>query len=421
MPPARTPGGKNETIKGTAMVATERRKDKSTNAWADHADELASWAWQHMVNRTDVWGGYMPLNKRDKGKTTTRPAKAKRGKVLLTQVILAGHFRATKPEHVVGLHTTSPENTSRWGTAEIDWHDENSDAPAVNRAAAIGWYDKLVSYGFHPVLTDSNGRGGFHLDIIFAEPIPTARIFGFLRWLVSDHTVHGLPEPPETFPKQPRVDEHTPYGNWVRLPGLHHTRSYWSKVYNGHEFIEGAGAVEFILSLQGDPPTLITESMVMAPDEPSKPTPSTSNRQTSYGTDREKIVKRAGLTSPSVIRLSLASAAMTRPSTSPASWWLISVCQSTKRCRSWRNTTKGVNHSGLKASYCTSCKAPKNSLESAANWSTVIRLMNGTRQEHPAPVNTCPTPRMAGRTTTARTVAASTTSTATLRTRSRYT
>src|SRR5262245_24468203 len=122
-------------------------------AFHRRAEDLAAWAWAWFVNRTDVWGGYRPLEERGKqyrrrdgtvgklGASTTRPAPSARGRVALTPEVLVRHFRAGGPEDVVGLHTTGPENTSKWGTVEVDWHGPDGAAPQANWAAARGWYD----------------------------------------------------------------------------------------------------------------------------------------------------------------------------------------------------------------------------------------------------------------------------------------
>jgi hypothetical protein len=228
-------------------------------AWAAHADELASWAGTRLINRRDVWGGYWSaVDEAGEPHTqqTTHPRKADRGRVLLAPEILARHFAATATRHVVGLHTTSPDNTSRWGAVDIDKHGEGGNDPAANLAAALAWYDRLRGLGFAPLLSDSNGRGGFHLLTVFSEPVPTPRVFAFGRWLVRDHAQHGLPVRPEIFPKQARVDPGR-FGNWLRLPGRHHTREHWSRVWDGACWLEGEPAVEHILALVPSPGSLI--------------------------------------------------------------------------------------------------------------------------------------------------------------------
>jgi hypothetical protein len=234
-------------------------------AWAARADELAAWTEDHHVTRRDVWGAYLPLDKRGKeldqadgtkfksDGPITLPGKAKRGTVFLTTDILAGHYRATRPEHIVGLHTTSPANLCKWGALEIDWHGPTSTAPAVNEAAALAWYNKARGLGFSPLLTDSNGKGGYHLRFFLSELTPASVVRSFLLWFTKDHQEHGLPSRPELFPKQDRIGEGK-CGNWLRLPGLHHTRQVWATVWDGGAWVAGEEAVARILTITGSPP-----------------------------------------------------------------------------------------------------------------------------------------------------------------------
>lgn len=242
-------------------------------AWSASADELASWAWSRLVNRVDIWGGYNPVADREKvctrrdgttfvlGATCTRPPKGRRGVVALTPEVLRRHFRGERPEHVIGLHTTSPDSLSRWGTVELDCHGEGGNSPGANLRAALAWHEALTARGFRPLLWDSNGAGGYHLDVILAAPVPTPRLFWFLRELAADHARHGLPKRPETFPKQPAVNPDANgrghYGNWVRVVGRHHTRAHWARVWDGSAWLAGADAVDFVLALAGDPAELV--------------------------------------------------------------------------------------------------------------------------------------------------------------------
>ena len=240
----------------------------TARAWGAVASDLAHWAWARLVNRTDVWGGYIATSDREKivaqpdgttgplGATMTRPAKAKRGQLILTLEVLERHFRATAGQHVIGLHTTSPENTCRWGAVEVDHHGESSTPAETNFRAAIAWYVRLRDLGFRPLLTDSNGKGGFHLLTIFSAPTPSATVYDFLRWLSKDHATHGLSNRPETYPKQ-RMIAPGRFGNWLRVPGRHHTREHWSRVWNGTGWLEGTAAVDYILAVHGDVPSLI--------------------------------------------------------------------------------------------------------------------------------------------------------------------
>jgi hypothetical protein len=253
-------------------------------AWRARSADLASWAWARLVNRTDAWGGYRPPAEvgaaytRPDGKTgkygsqTTRPAPSRRGRELLTADVLARHFAGRRREDLVGLHSTSPENTSRWGALDIDWHGPSSTAPAVNLRAALAWYGDLAGRRFRPLLADSNGAGGFHLWVIFSEPIPTPRVHAFLKDLAADHDRYGLGRAPEVFPKQSLIRPGG-FGNWFRLPGRHHTRrDHWSRVWDGGSWQEGRRAVEHVLALAGDPPDLVPEVPARETPRQARPT-----------------------------------------------------------------------------------------------------------------------------------------------------
>jgi hypothetical protein len=260
-------------------MSKSRTGGNGSRAWAERSAELARWAlaW---VNRVDVWGGHRPLHERGRRYTrpdgstgvlntrTTRPVPSKRRQVFLTEAVLAWHFKATCPNDVVGLHSTGPENLSRWGAVDVDWHGPTSTSPEINLRAALGWYGKLRGLGFTPLLTDSNGQGGFHLRVLFAEPVATPMMYAFMRWLVADHAPHGLPTPPETFPKQAALKDTNRYGNWLRLPGRHHTREHWSRVWDGNRWLTGADAVAYLLTLTGDSPALIPADITVPEPQP---------------------------------------------------------------------------------------------------------------------------------------------------------
>jgi putative DNA primase/helicase len=241
-------------------IVRHRPSSSAAAAWRARAEDLARWAKDRLVNRTDVWGTYRPLDRRQQGNSWTAPAKSIRGQVFLTQDVLVRHFRGDRPEEVVGLHTTSPANTSLWGAVEVDRHGDGGNDAEANLASVLAWYRCLTEMGFRPLLTDSNGVGGYHLRALCSEPVPTPRVFAFLRWLTADHVRHGLPARPETFPKQPTVaapGRNGQYGNWLRLPGRHHSREHWSRVWDGSRWLKGEAAVAFIVSLTGDAPELI--------------------------------------------------------------------------------------------------------------------------------------------------------------------
>ena len=48
----------------------------------------------------------------------------------------------------------------------------------------------------------------------------------------------------------------TPYGNWIRLPGKHHKRHHWSRIYDlkTGRWLEGEDAVQYLVAVAGDDP-----------------------------------------------------------------------------------------------------------------------------------------------------------------------
>src|SRR5262249_13836700 len=93
---------------------------------------------------------------------------------------------------------------------------------------------------------------------LLAEPIDAARLYHFLRRLIADHRRVRLDKPPESFPKQPDVRKCSKgLGNWIRLPGRHHKRDFWSEIWDGAGRLAGDAALDFILSWHGDDPALV--------------------------------------------------------------------------------------------------------------------------------------------------------------------
>jgi hypothetical protein len=246
--------------------------------WRSRAEELTLWTEAHLVNRRDVWGGYTHLDRRGKPytkadgalgvvpATLTFPSKSQRGKRLLHDGDIRCHYHGARPDHVIGLHTTSPDNTCRWGATESDVHGEGSESPEVIFAANAAWYRRLTDMGISTLMTDSNGKGGIHLRAIFSEPAPSQLVYAFFRWLIADHATYGLDRGPEVFPKQPRLDPVAcEFGNWLRLPGRHHTREQWSRVWDGERWLEGHAAIDLILTLKPSAPRILWDALGLDP------------------------------------------------------------------------------------------------------------------------------------------------------------
>lgn len=232
--------------------------------WAARSKELAEWAFAHLVNRTDVWGSYLAQRRRRPGEEGMRfftaPFPKARGKEFLTPAMLVRHFCGMDGS-LVSLHSTSADKTSKWIAVDIDRHDRESATIENNFAAALRWHDKLGSLGFDPLLMDSNGDGGYHLMIVFAEPVHTAELFAFMHTIISDYEKAGLAKMPETYPKQVCMEEGH-FGNCLRLMGRHHTRDHWTRVWSGEPetgepWLEGGAAVERILATRLAAPSLL--------------------------------------------------------------------------------------------------------------------------------------------------------------------
>jgi len=248
------------TINNTVLSTTTL--PISINPWQARAADLIQWTIDHLVNRGDAWGAYRPISKRREGKGNNYTAKARDGKGL-DRAILLRHFKGKKPEHVIGLHAISPQNTCRWGKLDFDQHGDDDDKADRNFEEAIQAGRRAIELGFRPILSDSNGRGGYHLEVIFCEPIAARTAHHFARWLARGTSA-------EAFPKQDSVDESRPYGNWIRLHGRHHTRDHWERVWSWEQerWLDGSEAVAEILSHEGDDPASIPTDCEEAKPEP---------------------------------------------------------------------------------------------------------------------------------------------------------
>jgi len=237
--------------------------------WKKRSRELADWAMDHLVNRKDVWGQYSPLRPSEqrrlgrKSRVMTLPMKHKRGTDMVSLDKLARHFASLpRVQQIIGLHAKSDDNMSRWLAIDIDLHDPDAaDAEITAQANFIGalsWFDKLEDLGYDPLLCDSNGMGGFHLIILFREPAPTTDVYELGQTIIADWEKLGLSEEPETFPKSP--GKSGSFGSWLRLPGLHHSRPHYHRIWSGDGWLDdpwltGNSAVESLLgNLPGPPP-----------------------------------------------------------------------------------------------------------------------------------------------------------------------
>jgi hypothetical protein len=268
---------------GKPSRSSTGKKSSAAPAWAAFALLLARWVWAHLINRKDAWGRYLPFAQR----APDRKVGTVIGKV--TKATLARHFIGADVGDLVGLHTTSPDNLSRWIAIDIDHHgDADKEKHRANGKAALALYNRVRSLGFVPLLVSSNGLGGYHVIVLFADPVPTPKAYAFARWLVRDWKELGLAEPPETFPKQPGLTRKVKFGNWLRLPGRHHTLPHYSKVWTGKTWADGEAAIRIILAAEGQPFRLApAEAAAYDPEAAEKPARSTPSASTPGGKRRQ--------------------------------------------------------------------------------------------------------------------------------------
>ena len=235
-----------------------RDLEAEARGWQHNAHELASFTIERLVNRRDVWGAYVPPERREAGKqhTYTAPAKARRGMVQLSHSHVSRHFRAASSGDVIGLHSTSAADFSRWGGFDFDAHgaQPREYLDALQRAA-VALVERLAEYGGAPMIEDSNGAGGWHVWVYFDQPAPTADVYAWLDALAErERLAHGVAI--ETYPKQSSA--RGAFGNWLRLPGRHHTKDHWSLVARpGEAWRSGADAARTVLAWPASPAAMI--------------------------------------------------------------------------------------------------------------------------------------------------------------------
>ena len=224
--------------------------------WVRYSDRLAEWAMEHLANRRDVWSQYTLKN--GVVGVVMLPIKERRriGAEMVTMNKLRRHFAGRAVSHLIGLHSISDHRTCKWFAVDIDLHDANvpnvDEMIEANRRATFEWAGRLRSQGFDPLVIDSNGGGGYHIWVLLDGEYPLADTFDFADNLRSDWEELGLPRRPEIFPPKREVaPDDLPYT--LRLPGRHHKRPHYSRVYNFdiegiNEWLDGGEAIEVMLA-----------------------------------------------------------------------------------------------------------------------------------------------------------------------------
>ncbi|MBV8557873.1 MAG: PriCT-2 domain-containing protein [Planctomycetaceae bacterium] len=149
----------------------------------------------------------------------------------------------------------------------------------------------MAGFGLNPVVFDSNGKGGYWVRSFFKKPIPGA----VARWLGDQIKGRiqemGLPDF-EWFPKQSELTLACPYGNWIRIPGRHHKRNYWTRIAGSApgEWLEGEAAARRLIAVAGDDPKRLLDAYKAAnPSDAEAKSSRSSTRDTRESPDVETL------------------------------------------------------------------------------------------------------------------------------------
>jgi hypothetical protein len=262
----------------------------SQNAWQTNAKVLAADAVQNLLNRNDGMGAY-GSNGAYTHKLSQDISEARTEEI---QRRLVSHFTGRT---IGGIHANSASDAdgkwyARFGCIDVDLkqsHPYKTVRRQRNHEYALLIQQYLADRGIPSVIEDSNGRGAYHIWLRLSDRIEVARLFAFLQSLVEDAEEHGfesqfqqvdafddllfLPngkpafasDLPETFPKQdtPTGDG---FGNWIRLPGKHHTYDHWSRIWGDGEWLSIEDSVDAWLSLPAADVALIPELPAEEPE-----------------------------------------------------------------------------------------------------------------------------------------------------------
>ena len=160
-------------MKMTIVKGNADRNSNEATAWHKDAPKLTRWVQRHIVNRDDRYGHYYQ-DKDGEIQSCAVPAQAEQAKSgLLSQSCLETHFRATETKHIIGVYSYGADKLGKWVGIDIDNHDDKADVEA-NRRDALHLFNRLTRLRVVCLLYESNGRGGFHLWVLFSTPISAA-------------------------------------------------------------------------------------------------------------------------------------------------------------------------------------------------------------------------------------------------------
>ena len=236
--------------------------------WREAAIELAAWSLRFWLLRADRYGRYRTTKEiedyeywhsTDKdyeplGEQTTAYLPEGDDKLKALYFLASIHFDPTTRADIIGFLTYmvdrsngEPEFYTRALNIDIDNHKDDTHPPINNHRFAITIYKRLQKLGYHPILSDSNGKGGFHCEVSFDTKVECWRVRAIGLAVTRDWRLYGFTNPIEVFPKSIGLTDKE-IGGWIRLIGRHHKHEYhWSRIWNGNLWLDGEPAVDYIL------------------------------------------------------------------------------------------------------------------------------------------------------------------------------
>ena len=250
-------------------------------AWREHNEELATRAMDLFLLRHDGHGRYRTGKeirdyedryRGDDGKFTHGKRKGEdfeplgeqttvkiskdRDRKLIIWMALCLHFAPSRRSDVIGMlcylpdyrDKLHPRYLTRTLGIDIDNHKNDGHDAINNFYFAITVFKRLRKLGYHPILTDSNHRGGFHIEVSFDTLVDCWRSRAIGLFVTADWAVYGFTSPVEVFPKSiGETEKHV--GGWLRMVGHHHKRAHWSMVWDMDlpGWLDGGPAVDFLL------------------------------------------------------------------------------------------------------------------------------------------------------------------------------
>ena len=182
----------------------------------------------------------------------------------LTPKDIIKHVEGVQPLclYALGQPGTAHEGKSKWLAWDLDNHEGDGETSLRNTDYALYLTDVLRSgLGLDPMVESSDGRGGYHVWVLFDDLLPSAVAHRLAQWVIEVKCDwrQFLKQPPESFPKQAFLTATRRYGSSVRVPGRHPTRNTWSAVLarDGDRWITWPDAIDEIISYTGDPADLI--------------------------------------------------------------------------------------------------------------------------------------------------------------------